>query len=47
MRYVLDFCVAVKSSLAEPDSAKAVQVEDEFNRQVHDLLAPDIFPAAC
>ena len=44
MRYVLVSCVAVKWFLAEPDSAKAIQVLDEFNRQVHQLLAPDVFP---
>jgi hypothetical protein len=33
MRYVLDSCAAVKWFLAEPDSAKAIQVLDEFNRQ--------------
>jgi predicted nucleic acid-binding protein len=44
MKYVLDSCVAVKWFLAEPDSAKAIQVLDEFNRQVHELLAPDVFP---
>jgi len=44
MRYVLDSCVAVKWFLAEPDSAKAIQLRDEFNRQIHELLAPDVFP---
>jgi predicted nucleic acid-binding protein len=44
MRYVLDSCVAVKWFLAEPDSAKAIQLRDEFNQQIHDLLAPDVFP---
>ncbi len=44
MRYVLDSCVAVKWFLAEPDSAKAIRVLDDFNRQIHELLAPDVFP---
>jgi len=44
MRYVLDSCIAVKWFLAESDSAKAIQVLDEFNRQLHELLAPDVFP---
>jgi predicted nucleic acid-binding protein len=44
MRYVLDSCVAVKWFLAEPDSAMAIQLRDEFNQQIHDLLAPDVFP---
>ncbi|MGO9471490.1 MAG: type II toxin-antitoxin system VapC family toxin [Isosphaeraceae bacterium] len=44
MRYVLDACVAVKWFLAEPDSAKAVQLLDDFTAQIHELLAPDVFP---
>jgi predicted nucleic acid-binding protein len=44
VRYVLDSCVAVKWFLAEPDSPKAVQLLDEYNRQMHDLLAPNVFP---
>jgi predicted nucleic acid-binding protein len=44
MKYVLDSCVAVKWFLAETDSAKAVKVLDEFCRQVHELVAPDVFP---
>jgi predicted nucleic acid-binding protein len=44
MRYVLDSCVAVKWFLAEPDSAKAIQILDESDQQIHELLAPDVFP---
>jgi predicted nucleic acid-binding protein len=44
VRYVLDSCVAVKWFLAEPDSAKAIQLLDDFSRQVHELSAPDVFP---
>jgi predicted nucleic acid-binding protein len=44
MKYVLDSCVAVKWFLAEIDSAKAIQLRDEFNQQIHELLAPDVFP---
>lgn len=44
MRCVLDSCVAVKWFLSEPDSAKAIQVRDEFDQQIHELLAPDVFP---
>jgi predicted nucleic acid-binding protein len=44
MRYVLDSCAAVKWFLSEPDSAKAIQLRDEFDQQVHELLAPDVFP---
>jgi predicted nucleic acid-binding protein len=44
MRYVLDSCVAIKWFLAEPDSAKAIRILDEFHRGIHELLAPDVFP---
>jgi predicted nucleic acid-binding protein len=44
MRYVLDSCIAVKWFLAEADSAKAIQLLDDFNRQIHELSAPDVFP---
>ena len=44
MKYVLDACVAIKWFLAEPDSSKAIRVLDDFNRQIHELLAPDVFP---
>ena len=43
MRYVLDSSVAIKWAIPEADSARAVRLRDEFQRQVHDLLAPDIF----
>jgi predicted nucleic acid-binding protein len=43
MRYVLDSCIAVKWFLAEVDSAKAIQLRDQFDQQIHDLLAPDVF----
>jgi hypothetical protein len=44
MKYVLDSCVAVRWFLAELDSTKAIQLRDEFDQQIHDLLAPDVFP---
>jgi hypothetical protein len=44
MRYALDSCVAMKWFLAEPDSAKAIQLRDDFNRQIHELSALDVFP---
>jgi predicted nucleic acid-binding protein len=43
MRYVLDSCVAIKWFLAEPNSAKAIQLLDDFNGLAHELLAPDVF----
>jgi predicted nucleic acid-binding protein len=44
MKYVLDSCVGIKWLLAEADSDKAVRIRDDFQRQVHDLIAPDVFP---
>ncbi len=43
MKYVLDSNVALKWVLPESDSAKAVQVRDEFLKGRHELLAPDVF----
>lgn len=43
MRYVLDASVALKWVLAEPDSPKAKQLRDDFQKAVHALLAPDVF----
>ena len=44
MRYVLDSNISLKWVMIEADSDKACQLRDEFQRQIHDLLAPDIFP---
>jgi predicted nucleic acid-binding protein len=44
MKYVLDSNVAIKWLLAEADSDKAIRIRDDFQRQVHDLIAPDVFP---
>jgi len=46
MNYVLDSNIALKWVLAEPDSAKAKQLRDDFQKAVHELLAPDVFPIA-
>jgi predicted nucleic acid-binding protein len=43
MKYVLDSSVALKWVLPEPDSAKALELRDEFAKGVHELLTPDIF----
>ncbi|HXG12718.1 MAG TPA: type II toxin-antitoxin system VapC family toxin [Gemmataceae bacterium] len=45
MKYVIDSSVAFKWVVAEQHDAKARQLRDEFRRTVHDLLAPDVFPA--
>jgi len=44
MKYVLDASVALKWALNEPDSALALKLRDEFQRRIHELLAPDTFP---
>jgi predicted nucleic acid-binding protein len=47
MRYLLDSSVAVKWVLTETDSDKAIQLRDEFQKGVHELLAPEVFPVEC
>jgi predicted nucleic acid-binding protein len=44
MRYVLDSSVALKVSLPEPDSAKAIQLRDDFRNGIHELITLDVFP---
>jgi predicted nucleic acid-binding protein len=44
MKYVLDSSVALKWLLKETDSDKALRIRDDFRRQVHDLIAPDVVP---
>jgi predicted nucleic acid-binding protein len=43
MKYVLDSNIALKWVLAEPDSARARQLRDDFQKAFHELLAPAIF----
>ena len=43
MKYVLDSSVALKWVLSEADSGRAVRLWDEFSRDVHSLIVPDIF----
>lgn len=45
MKYILDSSVAIKWRLLETDSDKARKLWDEYNQSIHELLAPDIFPA--
>lgn len=45
MKFVVDSSVAAKFVLPEIDSDKAIQLRDEFLTGMHDLIAPDIFPA--
>ena len=44
MKYVLDTSVAIKTVISEADSAKAIQLRDDYNNAIHDLIAPDLFP---
>ena len=43
MKYVLDSSVALKWVLPEKDSPKAVRLRNDYRKQVHELIAPDIF----
>jgi predicted nucleic acid-binding protein len=44
MRYVLDASVALKWVLPEADSDRAIRLQEDFENQIHELLAPDTFP---
>jgi predicted nucleic acid-binding protein len=44
MIFVLDASVAVKWVLAEPDSANALTLRADVQKQLHEILAPDIYP---
>jgi len=44
MTYTLDSCVALKWFLAEPDSAAALRVRNDYLAGTISLIAPDVFP---
>ncbi len=44
MKYVLDSNISLKSVLTEADSDKALRLRSGFQNQLHELLAPDVFP---
>jgi predicted nucleic acid-binding protein len=44
MRYVLDASVSFKWVVPETDSAIAIRLWQEYQRGVHRLLAPDVYP---
>src|SRR5262249_18606076 len=44
MKYVLDSSVAFKWLVPEADTAKALQLRDEFTQAVLELVAPDVLP---
>jgi predicted nucleic acid-binding protein len=45
MRYVVDSSVAVKWVITEAHSDKADLLHADFQNHVHELVAPDVFPA--
>ena len=45
MKYVLDASAALRAVLPGPLAAQALQLQDNYLKKVHDLLAPNIFPA--
>lgn len=44
MRFVFDASVAIKLVLPEVDSDKALALEADFRNQIHELIAPNIYP---
>ena len=43
MKYVLDASVAICWVIPRPLTPKAVWLRDEYQRQIHELLAPGVF----
>ena len=44
MKYVLDSNISLKWVLTEADSDKARRLRGDFQNQIHELHAPDVFP---
>src|SRR4051794_36151062 len=44
MKFVLDASVGMKWFLPEIDSAKALALRNDFQNQIHELIAPDTYP---
>jgi predicted nucleic acid-binding protein len=44
MKFVLDANIAIKWVLPESDTPKALSLRDDFLKEVHELIAPDVFP---
>jgi predicted nucleic acid-binding protein len=44
MKYVLDSNIAIKWVLPESDTPQALALRDAYQKQDHELIAPDIFP---
>ena len=47
MKYVLDACVALRWVLIEQDSDKARRLRDDYQNQIHELIAPESFSIEC
>lgn len=43
MKLVIDASIGIKQILPESDSAKALQIQSDFRRGIHELLAPDLY----
>src|SRR5687767_7081327 len=43
MKYVLDASVAICWVIPRPLTSKALRLPDEYQRQIHELLAPAVF----
>jgi predicted nucleic acid-binding protein len=44
MKYALDSSAGIKWVLPEPHSARALRLRADAQAQVHELIAPDVFP---
>jgi hypothetical protein len=47
MKYVLDARLALRWVLIEQDSEKARRLRDDYQNQVHELIAPESFSVEC
>ncbi len=45
MRYVLDASVAVSSVVSRPLTSKALRLRQDYQRGIHELIAPSVFSA--
>ncbi len=45
MKYVIDASIAEAWYVLNPNTMKAAQLRFDFHRGLHELLAPDVFPA--
>jgi hypothetical protein len=44
MKYVIDASVGFQWEVAEPLSAKARKLRDDYSNRIHELLTTDLFP---